>query len=49
MPFAESSIHELNSLLGLAFASVDPQRLWVNPDCGLKTRGYRRSPRSAIS
>lgn len=20
--------------------SVDPALLWVNPDCGLKTRGY---------
>lgn len=37
------SVDELNSLLGLASASVDPQRLWVNPDCGLKTRGYEET------
>ena len=26
--------------LRAALASVPPSRLWVNPDCGLKTRGY---------
>lgn len=23
-----------------ALETVEPARLWVNPDCGLKTRGY---------
>jgi 5-methyltetrahydropteroyltriglutamate--homocysteine methyltransferase len=23
-----------------ALRAVEPARLWVNPDCGLKTRGY---------
>jgi len=24
----------------VALRAVGPGRLWVNPDCGLKTRGY---------
>ncbi|MBI9113813.1 5-methyltetrahydropteroyltriglutamate--homocysteine S-methyltransferase [Sanguibacter suaedae] len=31
---------EVTELLELAVKSVDPRLLWVNPDCGLKTRGY---------
>ncbi|NLF03859.1 MAG: 5-methyltetrahydropteroyltriglutamate--homocysteine S-methyltransferase, partial [Actinomycetales bacterium] len=31
---------EVASLLEAAVGSVDPERLWVNPDCGLKTRAY---------
>jgi 5-methyltetrahydropteroyltriglutamate--homocysteine methyltransferase len=31
---------EITELLELAVGSVDPDVLWVNPDCGLKTRGY---------
>ena len=31
---------EVEELVGLAAASVPPRLLWVNPDCGLKTRGY---------
>ena len=31
---------EIEGLLRAAVASVDPGRLWVNPDCGLKTRKY---------
>ncbi|MGO1317181.1 MAG: 5-methyltetrahydropteroyltriglutamate--homocysteine S-methyltransferase [Cellulomonadaceae bacterium] len=31
---------EITELLELAVGSVDPSLLWVNPDCGLKTRGY---------
>jgi 5-methyltetrahydropteroyltriglutamate--homocysteine methyltransferase len=27
-------------LLEEALEAVDPARLWVNPDCGLKTRDY---------
>ena len=29
-----------NLLLTIALASVPNRQLWVNPDCGLKTRGY---------
>jgi 5-methyltetrahydropteroyltriglutamate--homocysteine methyltransferase len=28
------------SLLEEALEAVGPSRLWVNPDCGLKTRDY---------
>lgn len=31
---------EIQSLLNAALQSVPVERLWVNPDCGLKTRGY---------
>ena len=28
------------ALLRRAAAVIAPERLWVNPDCGLKTRGW---------
>ncbi|ASO19773.1 5-methyltetrahydropteroyltriglutamate--homocysteine methyltransferase [Actinoalloteichus hoggarensis] len=31
---------EVTRLIGAALAAVPGDRLWVNPDCGLKTRGY---------
>jgi 5-methyltetrahydropteroyltriglutamate--homocysteine methyltransferase len=31
---------EVNDLLRAALDAVPADRLWVNPDCGLKTRGY---------
>jgi 5-methyltetrahydropteroyltriglutamate--homocysteine methyltransferase len=31
---------EVRDLLRRALVAVPPGRLWVNPDCGLKTRGY---------
>ena len=31
---------EISGLLRTAVAAVPADRLWVNPDCGLKTRGY---------
>ncbi|WP_394551667.1 5-methyltetrahydropteroyltriglutamate--homocysteine S-methyltransferase [Agromyces sp. MMS24-JH15] len=34
------SVEELGSLLERAAAAIPADRLWVNPDCGLKTRGY---------
>ena len=34
------SADELEELLRLAAGSVDGRHLWVNPDCGLKTRAY---------
>jgi 5-methyltetrahydropteroyltriglutamate--homocysteine methyltransferase len=34
------SLDEMTGALSLALRSVDAGRLWVNPDCGLKTRGY---------
>jgi 5-methyltetrahydropteroyltriglutamate--homocysteine methyltransferase len=34
------SAHELEELLKIGLQAVGPGRLWVNPDCGLKTRRY---------
>jgi 5-methyltetrahydropteroyltriglutamate--homocysteine methyltransferase len=34
------TVDEIEEALHLALAEVDAERLWVNPDCGLKTRGY---------
>jgi len=34
------SVDEIESLLQRAAASIPGHLLWVNPDCGLKTRGY---------
>lgn len=31
---------EMAALLRKALGVIDPQQLWVNPDCGLKTRGW---------
>jgi 5-methyltetrahydropteroyltriglutamate--homocysteine methyltransferase len=31
---------EITGALRLGVAAVPADRLWVNPDCGLKTRGY---------
>src|SRR2546421_10654345 len=34
------SADEMAGLLRRAADVLDPEQLWVNPDCGLKTRGY---------
>lgn len=31
---------EMETLLRLALKRLEPQQIWVNPDCGLKTRGW---------
>jgi len=31
---------DMEALLRRVLAVLDPSQLWVNPDCGLKTRGY---------
>jgi len=31
---------EMYEILKNASSNIPPERLWVNPDCGLKTRGY---------
>jgi 5-methyltetrahydropteroyltriglutamate--homocysteine methyltransferase len=33
-------VEEMESLLELAEERIGRERLWVNPDCGLKTRGW---------
>ncbi len=37
---------EVDQLLSDALANVDPDLLWVNPDCGLKTRGWKETTAS---
>ncbi|TDW29008.1 5-methyltetrahydropteroyltriglutamate--homocysteine S-methyltransferase [Cryobacterium psychrophilum] len=34
------SVTELTELLETALGSIPARQVWVNPDCGLKTRGY---------
>jgi len=34
------SVEEVTELLEIALASIPERQVWVNPDCGLKTRGY---------
>lgn len=34
------SQQEITELVDIALADLSPQQLWINPDCGLKTRGY---------
>jgi len=34
------SVEEVAELLEIALGSIPQRQLWVNPDCGLKTRGY---------
>ncbi|WP_123823644.1 5-methyltetrahydropteroyltriglutamate--homocysteine S-methyltransferase [Kocuria soli] len=40
------SVDEIESLLISALEYVDADLLWANPDCGLKTRGYRETEES---
>ncbi len=37
------STQEITELLQLAKDSIPGRQLWVNPDCGLKTRGYEET------
>ncbi|WP_156252852.1 5-methyltetrahydropteroyltriglutamate--homocysteine S-methyltransferase [Pseudactinotalea terrae] len=37
------STAEITELLRAALTSIGARRLWVNPDCGLKTRGYEET------
>ncbi len=34
------STEEMRELLGLAINVLKPEQIWVNPDCGLKTRAW---------
>jgi 5-methyltetrahydropteroyltriglutamate--homocysteine methyltransferase len=37
---AVPEVDQIRALLDRAVEAVGPDRLWVNPDCGLKTRRY---------
>jgi len=43
------SAEEIAGRLRLATAQVPVERLWVNPDCGLKTRGYPEVEASLVN
>jgi 5-methyltetrahydropteroyltriglutamate--homocysteine methyltransferase len=34
------SVEEISGLLERAVEGIPARQVWVNPDCGLKTRGY---------
>ncbi|HHH45924.1 MAG TPA: 5-methyltetrahydropteroyltriglutamate--homocysteine S-methyltransferase, partial [Thiotrichales bacterium] len=34
------TVEEMVALMQLAAERIPAERLWVNPDCGLKTRGW---------
>ena len=34
------SVDEVSDLIDIALGSIPERQVWVNPDCGLKTRGY---------
>jgi len=40
------SVAELTELLETALLAIPARQLWVNPDCGLKTRGYAETVES---
>ena len=40
------SVDEVSELLDIALASIPQRQVWVNPDCGLKTRGYDETVQS---
>jgi 5-methyltetrahydropteroyltriglutamate--homocysteine methyltransferase len=40
------SVEEVTELVALAAKSIDPRLVWVNPDCGLKTRAYAETKES---
>ncbi|WP_454979970.1 5-methyltetrahydropteroyltriglutamate--homocysteine S-methyltransferase, partial [Corynebacterium propinquum] len=40
------SVEEMEELIRAALKNVDEKRLWINPDCGLKTRGYEETEES---
>ncbi|QXQ11004.1 5-methyltetrahydropteroyltriglutamate--homocysteine S-methyltransferase [Paeniglutamicibacter sp. Y32M11] len=37
---------EVAELITIALGSLDARQLWINPDCGLKTRGYAETRES---
>ncbi|SMH47520.1 methionine synthase (B12-independent) [Rathayibacter oskolensis] len=40
---------EVAELIGTALGSIPARQLWINPDCGLKTRGYDETVESLRS
>jgi 5-methyltetrahydropteroyltriglutamate--homocysteine methyltransferase len=42
-------VDEIERLLELAEARIGRERLWVNPDCGLKTRGWPEAEAALVN
>jgi 5-methyltetrahydropteroyltriglutamate--homocysteine methyltransferase len=40
------SVDEVTELIEIALGSIPNRQVWVNPDCGLKTRGYAETVES---
>jgi 5-methyltetrahydropteroyltriglutamate--homocysteine methyltransferase len=40
------SVDEVTDLIEIALGSIPQRQIWVNPDCGLKTRGYDETVKS---
>ncbi|CAN5498378.1 5-methyltetrahydropteroyltriglutamate--homocysteine S-methyltransferase [soil metagenome] len=40
------SVEEVSELIDIALGSIPDRQVWVNPDCGLKTRGYDETVQS---
>ena len=40
------SVDEVSDLIEIALGSIPDRQVWVNPDCGLKTRGYDETVQS---
>lgn len=41
-----SSVEEIVKMLKIMLKKVDREKLWINPDCGLKTRGVTETDAS---
>lgn len=39
-------VEEMTSMIDRALRVLDPKLFWINPDCGLKTRGYEETVES---
>ena len=43
------SVDEIVTALNKMITKVSPEKLWINPDCGLKTRGTKETEASLIN
>ena len=43
------SVEEIVQVLEKMLTQIEPDKLWVNPDCGLKTRGIPETEESLIN
>lgn len=43
------SEEELEKLINIMISKLDVKKLWINPDCGLKTRGIEETKQSLIN